>query len=125
MSSDLHPDPSTGAKARGQQVVLPGKYDVFLDLDTEEAFETMSARIVDLKRMGFLLVMVSCAPSRSGLPHRHVILRANQALSETERIALQACLGSDLMRELFSLVRVWRGETATTLYEDPEWKDPR
>mgnify|MGYP001565630669 CR=1 FL=1 len=35
MASKLNPDPNTGAKLHGQQVVYPGPFDVFVDIDTE------------------------------------------------------------------------------------------
>lgn len=127
--SPLNLDPQVGADERGQQVVLPGPRDVFLDIDSDEAFQYMHDRLTDMGKLGGApgqLVLVSAEPSKSGLPKRHVILRAPHDLSDEERIALQAVLGSDLIREFLSLMRKWSGgEIATTFYENLDWKDPR
>ena len=85
----------------------------------------LNKRLMDLGDTEFQLKIVSCRPSRSGYPHRHVILRANRDLSPPERIALQACMGSDLVREFLSLMRYMGGGEATTFFEDPGWEDPR
>jgi hypothetical protein len=45
--------------------------------------------------------------SKSG--NRHVIIRTKRCMDEFERIALQACLGSDRKRELLSLYGVMEG----------------
>lgn len=85
----------------------------------------MNKRLADLRGKEMKLEVVSCLPSRSGLPHRHVILRANCDLSPAERIALQACLGSDLVREFLSFLRYIQGGEGTTFYENHDWEDPR
>lgn len=126
--SPLNLDPQEGADRRGQVVILPGPRDVFLDIDSDEAFRYMTDRLADMHRMGGApgqLVLVSVEPSKSGLPKRHVILRAPHDLSDEERIALQAVLGSDLIREFLSLMRKWSGGVSTTFYENVGWEDPR
>lgn len=126
--SPLNPDPQEGADRRGQDVVLPGPHDVFLDIDSDEAFQFMLDRLADMSRMGgppSQLVVVSVKPSKSGLPKRHVILHSPHALSDEERIALQAVLGSDIIREFLSLMRRWCGGVGTTFYENAGWEDPR
>lgn len=125
MASKLNPDPTPAAAERGQQIIRPGPRDLFLDIDSEESYQLMNKRLMDLANAEFQLEIVSCKPSRSGYPHRHAILRANRDLSVAERIALQACMGSDLVREFLSLMRIWAGGEGTTFFENPDRKDPR
>lgn len=127
MPSKLNPDPTTGADERGQVVVYPSSTDVFVDIDNDADYAFLQARLLDLDTHyhELKLILLSAAPSQSGLPHRHVYLRANRDLSDAERIALQGALGSDRVREFLSLLRAWQGGAATTFYEAPGWKDPR
>ncbi len=48
-------------------------------------------------------------PSKSG-DGQHVWIKLMRPLTAPERIALQACLGSDASRELLSLAGVWAGK---------------
>ena len=125
MASKLNPDPNTGAKLHGQQVVYPGPFDVFVDIDTELDYQFMLARLADMKTLPTQIKVVAVRPSKSGLPHRHVYLRSNTPLSGEARIALQASIGSDRVREFLSLMRLWQEGAGTTFYEDMDWVDPR
>jgi hypothetical protein len=55
-------------------------------------------------------------PSRGGLPKRHITVYLGRAISSLERLALQAMLGSDRIRELLGFVRLQRGELHPTLF---------
>jgi hypothetical protein len=44
-------------------------------------------------------------PSRSGLPKRHITVTLVDPVSQIERLALQAMLGSDRVRELLGYVQ--------------------
>ncbi len=127
MSAHLTRDPVEVAAEQGQQVVLPGPYDVFVDIDTDEAYACCLAQLGRCRGMDLHWEILSAKASKSGLPHRHVYLRTNRELSPTKRITLQACFGSDPTRELLSLMRIWlRSERPpTTFFEDPAWVDPR
>jgi hypothetical protein len=52
---------------------------------------------------------------------KHVYIRLKQDLSDTQRLILQACLGSDFRKEVISLVRIREGgEAFISLFETPE-----
>ena len=124
--SKLNPDPAPGALERGQQVVLPGDFDLFIDIDSEMDYQFLLNRLEDLKtHKEITITMVGITESQSGLPHRHVYLRSSQAMSPLARIALQASLGSDRVREFLSILRIYKGGPGTTFFETPDWKDPR
>ena len=125
MASKLNPDPTPAASERGQQIVRPGFRDLFLDLDGQADYDFLVDRLDHMSGVALNLEVVHIGPSRSGKPHLHVYLRASRDLSDIERIALQACLGSDRVREFLSLMRIWEGGEGTTFFENPDWKDPR
>jgi len=126
MGSQLNPDPKPAANERGQQIVHPGDFDLFIDIDSELDYQYMLARLDDLRSHSELtLTLIGVTESRSGLPHRHVYLQSSQALSPLARIALQASLGSDRVREFLSILRIYKGGPGTTFFESPDWKDPR
>jgi hypothetical protein len=66
-------------------------------------------------------------PSKSGLPHRHVVVASpRNMLSPAKRIALQAILGSDPLREMLSMFRYLNGDPYPSLLAvhnggDDEW----
>lgn len=97
------------AKERGLQVVFPRKNQLQIDVDSEEAFVEFERRLACFAFPQ--LTRVDVVPSASGLPHRHITLSfATRKFSEWERIALQACLGSDPIREFMNAMRFERGE---------------
>ena len=127
MSGKLNLNNEEGAAIRGQQVIHPAPNELFLDLDSMKALSFLNEQL--LGTLGddetLNLEVISRMPSRTK-EHWHVILRSrSRTFTPAERIALQACLGSDLKRELYSLVRHLKGEKGTTFYENPDWKDPR
>lgn len=62
--------------------------------------------------------MLAIEPSPSGKPGRwHITITFPFArLTDTDRIALQACLGSDRTRELLSMCRCLNGSPIPTLF---------
>jgi hypothetical protein len=79
----------------------------------------MERAMAVLASNNYELDVVRDEPSRTE-GHRHVVLRADHPLDIYERIALQACLGSDLKRELLALLRVWQGITPITVFFEEE-----
>lgn len=126
--SDLDDDPREVAQRLGLVAVLPGPCDLFVDVDSDAAMDWLLQMLPSLEdEEGALTVeVVTVVVSKSGLPHRHVYLRASRALSSLERVALQACLGSDRKRELLSLLRVWSGAARppTVFFELPGFDGP-
>lgn len=121
MSESTFVDPYVSAQKTGERVVLPEPREVLLDLDTEEDWEQMNKMRGILAGLGLYLQVVDTHPSKSGLPHRHVTLAAPRALTPIERVALQACLGSDRKRETLSLARIFLGDPApATVFFEPK-----
>ena len=54
--------------------------------------------------------------SRHGLPGRHIVVTLDHDITETERLLLQACLGSDCVRELLGYVQMKNGDAHPTLF---------
>lgn len=127
MPSKLNPDPVPAADARGQRVVRREAFDVFVDIGSEEDYQFLLARLDDITKHNHNidLRILSAEPSKSGLPHRHVYLKASRPLGQFEAVALQACLSSDRVREFLSMMRTYAGGEGTTFFEAPDWKDPR
>lgn len=104
--SALDQDPHAAAAELGLRVRLPADDELFVDIDSDEAFNTMVAMRDVLRESGFGLTLRWITDSKSGYPHQHVCLVAWRALTPLERVALQACLGSDRKRELLSFLRI-------------------
>lgn len=94
-------------------IILPDNNQLLVDLDdyaSQQAYE----RTIPLIAETYGLKDVTETVSRSGNLHRIVTLNTN--ISATERIALQAILGSDRRREAHSLRRLRQGEQNPTLF---------
>jgi hypothetical protein len=96
-------------------VVFPGECELQIDIDSDHAFAIYKAMspIVD-KYFGIKSEKV--APSRSGLPKRHVTLELYHKLTSYQRIAIQLALGSDRVREMLSIVQEFRKDPHPTLF---------
>lgn len=109
--------PEAKAEKLGRRVVLPEPDQLFVDIDNESALERYeyARRILIEHALVFIdeagQIVETMAPSPSGKEHRyHVTLKMTRALTHVERIAFQAAIGSDPMRELLSLVQLEKGE---------------
>lgn len=118
--SDLARDPHVDAKAKGLHAVLPNDDELFLDIDDRDDFKVMKDILHVLEHNGFHAVEEKRTRSKSG--NWHVYLRFQQPLEPMERIALQACMGSDRKREVLSILRCFTGNTAPTVFFE---KEPR
>jgi hypothetical protein len=103
-------------------IVYPTDHELQIDLDTEAAYENflLLYRIIYSKG---LVQSIRTRPSRHGLPRRHITITMKDPVSDPIlRIAFQASLGSDRVRELLCLLRVTLiGElNATLFYEKRE-----
>ena len=94
------------AHSRGCVVDIPGDDTLQIDLDTRDQESLFAERMAML--MGFMPVYkVERYRSKSGNTHVKITMLAE--LCVEHRIALQLFLGSDPMREMFSLIRLHRG----------------
>lgn len=116
-SNLLDHDPHEKAMANGWTVVEPGPRELFIDLDSEEDRNRFEARLHRARANGMEILVRRDGPSPSGEKHRsHVVLEMDHDLTPEHRIAWQAALGSDPMRELLSLVRIRKGIPHPTVF---------
>lgn len=108
------------AKLRGQVVVLPGPRELFVDIDSVDQLKMFFDRIEKLKAQfeeGHVNYVIRS--SRSGGDRFHIVVTLPLPLQPFERIAYQAILGSDPVRELLSIARINYGcEHPTIFFED-------
>ena len=118
--SNLNDDPQIEANRRGVRAVYPGPRELFMDIDSNAASLSMAEMLGVLSSNGIKVTITDDHPSKSGLPKRHVTLTMGRDVSPIERIALQACLGSDPKRELLSLLRIWiNADRPATCFFEP------
>ena len=103
------------------EIVLPNPNELFVDLDSEQAYELFLAQIEVLKQI-LDVTEVSTYPSKSGLPCRHarVTVRIPNTrggtLGAMERLALQTMLGSDRRCEILRYMRHCFNDPNSTLF---------
>lgn len=102
----------------GKTVVLPADNQLQIDIDSEEHYVAFlrSAEVVLRNWSDACEIEIEEHPSTSGLPRRHITLTLPFAVESWQRIALQAALGSDPVRELLSGTRLMRGDIHPTLF---------
>ncbi len=85
-------------------VIVSQPYYVLVDLDVDKAGDSQARFDVGLNFMqsAGLVAMVESWVSKSG-KNRHYKIQLNQPLSAIERVAVQAALGSDPIRELLAV----------------------
>jgi hypothetical protein len=112
----------------GLLVVEPEDYELFIDLDTQEQCDRFA--LMYHKFEGEMLrrgrnCSVNITPSKSGYPWRkHAVVRVDPpGFTAVERIAWQAILGSDPMRELLSMFRLLDGWVKPTVFFEKEKDD--
>ena len=115
------------ARSLGLTYHVASPDQLLLDIDTEHQWGQFEWMLPYLRR--YLHIEVEqVIPSRSGEDqwHKHVYLRLGHDLEPTERLLLQALLGSDPMKEWLGLLRVWgRVKEPIQLFESSDRaKDP-
>lgn len=99
----------------GLDVVFPEANQLQIDIDDDRAFDIYNEMRPVINRY-YGVAFESITPSRSGLPKRHITLTTYRDLNTFERIALQACLGSDRVREILGVVQAMLGDAHPTLF---------
>jgi hypothetical protein len=112
------------AEKEGLTAVYPGENELQIDIDNEQSYLFFMKQY---ETLGWLLETQNFEehPSKSGLPRRHITVRLRKSVTPVERICLQACLGSDRVRELLGYVRRKRGESRPTLFFEKENECPK
>lgn len=108
-------------ESEGFRVVVPADYELQIDIDSDAHYETFLRSLESVARnlLDAEAWMISVHPSKSGLPRRHITIELPFYVGGWERIALQAALGSDPMRELLSAILLIRGDSFPTLFVEP------
>lgn len=104
---------------KGLTVLEPKEDELFIDIDDNESKEIFERRwpaIADALGMSILYRYPSRnKDEKTMFIGEHIIIRTGQAMSDEMRIAFQALLGSDWIRERISLSRIILGIPKPTL----------
>lgn len=112
------------AESLGLKVIVPPCNSLALDLDTDDQFAVYQRNFEVFKRHSEDLV-AEVFETASKSNHRHIYIKLKRALPMHQRLALQAALGSDPMKELLGNLRTELGEgTPIAMFETPEAYDP-
>ena len=105
--SDLAEDPQSVAQRKGFDLVLPADDELFIDIDDAGAHLAYLDGLEALSRNGVKVEEIKRTVSPGGNTHIYLRVPAEfGALTPETRIAFQAALGSDRVRELLSLLRI-------------------
>lgn len=109
-------------KLEGLFPKTPQHNELFIDIDN---VDDKNWFLIQFERLKKILPQISYRsnPSKSGLPNEHITVTMPFKISSNhERIAWQACLGSDSVKELLSMIRLYRGDEFPILFmEKPQW----
>lgn len=108
-SYDAEREPEEVAQGLKLRAVFPKPNELFLDFDTQKQWEDFS-RKAEIVMRSLPSFVYTVAWSKSGEPHRHVTCTIGRDVSPLERVALQAILGSDPIREALTYVRIRKGD---------------
>lgn len=109
------------AEELGLVPFFPRGDELFIDLDHGA---TINTRVHDLikEQFGITGQLVTISKSGDGF---HMYLRLNGLLSNDKRVALQAALGSDPVREALSIVRLHNDSSAHSALFETEFEAQR
>ena len=101
-------------KQEGYSIFYPEENELLLDIDSENDLQRCKLSISrmedELQEALPFSVFKSTTPG-----HYHISIKFPRKIDMLERIALQAVLGSDRVREMLSLFRLWQGEAHPSL----------
>lgn len=109
-------------KGEGLEVHLPDDDMLFIDIDNKDQL-LVFRRCYPIFARDVSVVETLATVSKSGIGI-HVRIKMKGKLSHEERIAWQAALGSDPVRELLSMIRYHNSDDHPTLFvEKPGWDE--
>jgi hypothetical protein len=104
------------AKREELEVITPAPNQLLVDIDGAPSLRIFEKQLGVLYEMG-MVIAVESRPSQSGLEgHIHSIITLTINVTEPERIALQACLGSDRRCEILRFQRYLVNDPQPTLF---------
>jgi hypothetical protein len=102
----LNADPRKIALDKGLWCIEPNDDQLFLDIDDEQDIEKLEDMLAVLIANRQPAEITSRTPSKTQ-GHYHIVVTLEGAhLTPLQRVALQACLGSDRKRELLAVCRI-------------------
>lgn len=107
---------NAAADRQNLDVRLPSFDQLFIDIDDEWA-HTKFLRNIEILKQEFPFLDWESTPSKSGLPHRHIVVTLHEPIeTQEQRLMLQAFLGSDPTHELLSWIAGRHGNTQPTVF---------
>ena len=103
------------ARKEGWRIVVPTAFELLVDIDSDTDFDRFKQAYHRAATCG-MVSGYSARPSKSGGNRQHITVTVPLKITPLERIALQAILGSDWQRELYSLERLNKGDAIPTLF---------
>lgn len=100
----------------GYRVDFPGENELFIDIDSARQWSIFKDQLKVFERNFGSVISYKVTPSKSGPPNRHIRVILPFQVNELQRIAFQAVLGSDPVRELLSIARDRQGDEHPTLF---------
>jgi hypothetical protein len=110
------------AQNENLDVKFPKANELFIDLDNDISFALFKKQMDILKKYVGILQQhkypwdYAVTASRHGLPGRHIVVVLKSDVTEVERVALQAAMGSDRVRELLGYVQAKNNDPHPTLF---------
>lgn len=114
------------AEREGFEVVVPDEYTLQLDIDQPNftyANNVEFAKLVHCLDQNFGVAQRSQCGGGYDIQetvspggNTHITIRLKKPVDATQRILLQACLGSDSIREMLSFFRILAGDKTPTLF---------
>ena len=107
--------------AKGFKVIFPRPDELFLDIDSEEAYgryRYMYSLLSSLLRPHDGLRRLETV-SKSGLPNRHIRITLPGEMTMEQRFIFQLALGSDPARELMNYASYLNGEQSPSIFIEP------
>lgn len=114
------------AEDNGLVNIFPEDNQLLLDFDNSVDYDYFEQEGVDILRQFWGVKKIETKPSASGkLGHLHVRVTLAKNITQMERLALQAALGSDRKRELLGIAMTNAGDPHPTFFSQKEtgkWK---
>lgn len=109
------------AQKRGQVIVYPKPGQIQIDIDSEAQLAEVQRRIKRMYDMDVIPFKTGVISKSKTPGHYHMTVTIDDdGVSEWQRIALQAVLGSDPLREYLNCMRLLSGvEKPTRFFETP------
>lgn len=107
------------AESKGMKIIFPEDDELFIDIDSIEGLVQFNKQLEVLKSNYGSDISAKITESKSGMPHCHIIVKLPWNVNQSERIALQAILGSDPLHELLCLMNHIKGYEKAVLFFEP------